>query len=374
MSKMLPALPSGFGNLRHVLPSVVDSVLGRPNELKLAKANNALVIMIDGLGWHNFNNHMGHAPFLRQFLSAKLYCAFPSTTAASVVSIATGVTPSQHGIIGYRVFDRRSGESISFLSSLAAGEARRFIHSEQIIEPDTEFFVVTKPEYRGSGFTQLSFPDAQESFASNIEDRFQLARDILARGKSKVVYLYIPELDQTAHKFGSESDKWLALLELVDSQTKKLILGLPKFAGVVITADHGVIDVLEENHIFLDECEALKDKLLECAGDPRANFIYLKPGEQVDWDAVSEWLGNRGQLVTWQEAIKAGLYQFEVERFSYLAPDWILFAAKGYTAYHRDYAKPTSLKMIGQHGGITDEELAVPLFRLGAYSSSDLVP
>jgi hypothetical protein len=48
-------------------------------------------------------------------------------------------------------------------------------------------------------------------------------------------------------------------------------------------------------------------------------------------------------------------------------PD-IFVIAHGETAlYHRQFAKPKSLQMIGQHGAISDDELFVPLLRFGAY-------
>jgi hypothetical protein len=50
-------------------------------------------------------------------------------------------------------------------------------------------------------------------------------------------------------------------------------------------------------------------------------------------------------------------------------PDLFLIANGETALYHRDFAKPKSLKMIGQHGALSDDELLVPLLKFGAYSA-----
>ena len=375
MSKMLPALPGGFGNLRHVLRSAVESTRGQANELKLPRANKALVIMVDGLGWHNFDSHNGHAPFLRKFLVGKRYCAFPSTTASSITSVATGVTPSEHGIIGYKVFDKETDSSVNFLSGLDSTSAVRFQpKSEDFGQFRDAITVVTKPEYLNSGFSELTFPSNRHVAESDLEARFGLAKREMENGSSPVVYLYVPELDQIAHKFGSKSDAWLAALELLDSLTKSHFANLRQNHGLLLTADHGIVDVNSDQHVYLDECSDLNEQLIDVGGDPRATFLYLKPGSTVTAEQLNLWLAGRGLAMTWGELVQAGLYSTGVAHFEKIAPNLVVFAGNKAANYHRSFAKPASLKMIGQHGGITNEEIAVPIFALGAYSSSLLVP
>jgi hypothetical protein len=40
-------------------------------------------------------------------------------------------------------------------------------------------------------------------------------------------------------------------------------------------------------------------------------------------------------------------------------------ARKRVALYHRSFAKKKSLEMIGHHGSITNEELAIPLIKFG---------
>ena len=191
-----------------------------------------------------------------------------------------------------------------------------------------------------------------------------------------MIYLYVPELDQAAHKFGVDSFQWLNLLELLDSLVKQLVSSLPKQIGVVLTADHGIVDVASEGHVYLDEAPGLTDVLLDVGGDPRSTFLYLKNGYEtsVVQANLETWLGGAASVYTLQELITHGLYGSAVERLSNITPDLVVLAGRNRACYHRGFAKSTSLAMIGQHGGITDEEITIPVIRLAGYSSSLLVP
>ncbi|MFM6977474.1 MAG: alkaline phosphatase family protein [Micrococcales bacterium] len=377
MPKMLPALPLAFGNLKDVLRSAKNSLQGEKNPLGLPKVKNSLVIMVDGLGWFNLSNNSGHAPFLKAHLhkSSKGYAGFPSTTSASLVSLATGVPPSEHGFLGYRVFDRRTNETVNLLTGLDQHSVNSYLAAKRISAEAAEFVVISKPEYFESGFSFATFAEARFIGAIEIERRFEHALDELNSGNGKIIYLYVPELDQAAHRFGIASSKWREFLELLDSECKRLSNSVLPNRGIILTADHGVIDIDHSNHIYLDECPAL-DCLIDVGGDPRATFLYFENSELAEASKtnVNEWLAGRAQAYSIQELIDSGLYSSEVQKFSAWLPDLVVLAAPTSVCYHRSFSKQTSLAMIGQHGGISDLEIAIPILRLGAYSSSLLVP
>jgi hypothetical protein len=126
----------------------------------------------------------------------------------------------------------------------------------------------------------------------------------------------------------------------------------------------------------LDECDAIKDSLLDVGGDPRATFLYFKDGvDQVRARSeLSEWLDGAAQVFDMTELVAAGLYDQEVLLLENIAPDLVVLAETRRVCYHRGFAKPASLNMIGQHGGLTAAEITVPILKLGDYSSSLLVP
>jgi hypothetical protein len=172
-------------------------------------------------------------------------------------------------------------------------------------------------------------------------------------------------LDQLAHRFGTSSQKWLNTIEELDSVIGRFAKLLPKSAGAILTADHGVIDVPKTSHIYLDEYESMQN-LLMVGGDPRVGFAYFESNVDLELKRanVEAELGSLVDLASVQELVDAGWYQPLTPTASALAPDLILLPKGERVVYHRDFAKPKSLEMIGQHGGMSKAEWEVPLISL----------
>ena len=354
--------------------SALGSITGKHNRLGLPKATSAIVLLVDGLGSANIRFRSGHAPFLAKQLETdgSISCGFPSTTVTSLTSFCTGVRAGEHGLIGYQIYDRRSGQNLNLLTGLAspaealAWQATKTV-SELALESGIDCFFVGPPEYEDSGFTNATMRTAKYVSAKSIDERISAARKIIASNAKSLIYLYVPELDQRAHAYGSKSSEWLEKLEDLDLAVRTLTAGLPNNCGVLLTADHGIVDVSHEKQVYLDELDL--PGLLSVGGDPRVLFLYF--GETVSESTkiqLSNFLGKRAFVVSRDEMVEAGWYGETADFAKERMPE-IFLIANGETAlYHREFAKPKSLKMIGQHGSISDDELFVPLLRFGAFA------
>jgi hypothetical protein len=197
--------------------------------------------------------------------------------------------------------------------------------------------------------------------AKGFEERFEITRSELAM-PGTLIYLYIPELDQLAHRFGTSSQKWLNAIEELDSVLGGFAKTIPKSAGAILTADHGVIDVPRESHVYLEQYESMQD-LLMIGGDPRVGFAYFETDVDLilKRSSIEAELGALVDVASVQELVEAGWYQPLSATAMSLAPDLILLPKADRVIYHRDFAKPKSLEMIGQHGGMSKAEWEVPL-------------
>jgi len=367
---MLPAPPKSLGRLGDVLISALQSVQGASNSLNLTHKRSVCVILIDGLGTQNLAKAGGHARFLNAQKSAVASSWFPATTSSSISSFATGMHPAQIGFLGYQVFDRATGEVMNLLSGWKSFEqGANYQTQKTVAELATEsavgFHVVAPSSYENSGFTGATMRGAKYQGKDLISDRFKVAQQLLAEPEHKVIYLYIPELDQLAHSSGANSNAWLTQLEDIDSLVAAFIAKLPKHAGVVLTADHGVIDIKREAHIYLDQTLTLED-LDFVGGDTRAPFIYFKTGVDIDDKrlALEEALLGVAYVVTPQELIAAG-YWVPSDDWQHIQPDLVLIARKEVAFYHRAFAKKKSMDMVGHHGSITTQEMSIPLITFG---------
>ena len=368
LASMLPSVPNSFGRLSEAYLSAFLALDGKPNPLSLPTKQSYLVILVDGLGVENIKSAGGHAGFLNQKLSTSksLFSGFPTTTATSLASFATGNPSGEHAFIGYRVFDRELSKPINLLNDLGIEFPPRKYQdlqtiSEQAAKAGKNVITVGPGEYEGSGFTQATMPASKYLAAKSLQERFDTARSEIAK-PGTLVYLYIPELDQLAHRFGCQSLNWLNTIEDLDSVLSAFIKSLPKSSGAILTADHGVIDVPQTSHIYLEQYESMKD-LAMIGGDPRVGFLYFDSGIDLvaKREALQADLTSLVDVVTVQDLVEAGWYQPLSESAKKVAPDLILLPKGNRVVYHREFARVKSMSMIGQHGGMSKAEWEVPL-------------
>jgi hypothetical protein len=365
---MLPSVPKSLGRLSDAYLSAYLALGTSDNPLKLPIRKSYLCILVDGLGVSNIKSAGGHASFLNQKLksSKSLFSGFPATTTSSLTSLATGKSNGAHAVLGHRVYDRPLKRNINFLNDLGPDlDPRKYQDIETISELAGRHGVVVSTigpaEYDRSGFTMATMPNAKYIPASSFEERFKAAQRALAVPNS-LTYLYFPELDQLAHRFGSSSINWLNTVEELDAELAKFSRTIPSSAGVVLTADHGIIDVPVDRHIYLDNFECFDD-LEQIGGDPRVSFLYFPDGINLaeKREEIISAIGVICQVVTVSELVEAGWLEQLSAQAASVAPDLVLLPSSDRVVYHRVFAKARSLFMVGQHGGMTQAEWEVPL-------------
>ena len=369
MSSMLPAPPKTLGMLGDVLISALQSVSGEKNSLDLPKRRSVCVILIDGLGASNLKSAGAHAGFLNSKPSISASCFFPATTSTSLVSFATGKPPWETGFLGYQIYDRAAGLRRNLLNGWNSQQEAKVFQgletvSEKAVANSIEFHTIAPSAYRESGFTAATMRGSEFHGTKSIAERFEKAKDLLSDANEKLVYLYIAELDQIAHAQGWKSQSWLNQLEDVDGYIAKLASDLRKNSGIIVTADHGIVDVPHSSHIYLDELLS-EDELLDVGGDTRALFLYLKNPEAIEatMAQLEAELGDSCYVVNPRILIEAGYWK--ENRDLDLVPDIVVMAKKEVALYHRGFAKKKSLEMIGHHGSISQQEMSIPLITLG---------
>ena len=344
---------------------------GGDNRLRLPRVRHSVVILVDGLGYENLTENKAYARFLNSQSVSSLRCEFPSTTATSLTGLATGLRSGDHGIIGYAVYSRELGVQRNLLTGWPdRAEARNFKQVTDLSSASSLVTSVIGPEqYSQTGFTELTMSGASYVSAESLTERFDAACRIASHAHESITYLYVPELDQLAHRFGVDSMQWLGALEALDSEVARYASKLTKETGVLLTADHGVLDVAHENHVYLDEFKWFTDSVVSSAGDPRCNFIYLRDRAQVD--SIRQLLmgefGARAHVCTHEDLVDSGWLATGQASIEDYVPDLYLIWHKNYVAYDRRTAKPNHLKLVGQHGSITDRETRIPLVKFGSF-------
>jgi hypothetical protein len=373
MSLSLPAPNAEARSLTDVL-SIVRDALG-PISTVLPPARSGIVFVVDGLGARNLTIRRAHARFLSEAMGRRdiARTVFPSTTAAALTSLLTGTSPGRHGVVGYRALVPETGAVVNQLNGWDDGTLDPLVwqRSEPVFAAEAAAgracFVVSKPEYAASGFTQATLRGAEIHGAGSLTDRVDLAVHLARSTPGSLTYLYAPELDSAGHRHGSESQEWAFALEDLDAAARRLHDAAGRDVGVILTADHGMVDVPAHRQVLFGD-GPLTDGLRLVGGEPRMLHLYAEPGAAPSLHAA--WLeeSTRAWVMTRDEAIDAGLFGTVAGAVRERIGD-VLVAARGRVAYYDDRVSDTSpRKMVGQHGSLTDEETAIPFIRLGAFA------
>ncbi|WP_241179616.1 alkaline phosphatase family protein [Pseudoclavibacter albus] len=380
MNPMVLSAESGKPTLADVLPNCVSALRGETGSMGLPPVDQAVVLLVDGLGAVNLKPNTAYARrMVTTWGKRDLAFSFPSTTASAIATLTTGERAGVHGMLGYTVLDRSSGTVRNQLSGWGDGmdpatwQPCPTIFEQLAERPDAlPSFVVGVPAYAESGLTQACLRGAEYVAASSIMERIEATLELLAREPRCLIYCYVAELDQAGHRYGAESSEWLAALEELDQAVGVLTQYLPSRAGLIITADHGMVDVPHTRHIDMEYASPLLEGVVHIGGEPRLRHLYLEDASATATERLLErWRehdGHRALIVSREDAMSAGWFGATVTEAARSRIGDILIATQKLVGYYPEDVTGHGRMIVGQHGSIAPEECIVPVIRHGAFA------
>lgn len=372
-----PLIPVAGSTLADVLPAVAASlgVRGFADDLGLPEASGWVVLLVDGLGAHNLTACSDEAPFLSSLVAAPASttvtsCA-PSTTATSITSLGTGLPPGQHGIVGYSFRNPVDGgllNALAWAPGLSADDVQpRLTVFERLAGAGVATTTVTPARFAGTGLTACALRGARFQPVPDENDhaaRIRWTADAAASGERSLVYLYERELDHTGHGEGWRSPAWRSVLRRVDAMARDLRRALDDSVGpdvrLLITGDHGMIDVPRDRFIVAEDAPGLLDGVTLLAGEGRFRQLYAEP-RRVD-AVASAWrahLGERAWVTTRDEAVEQGWFGPLDRRMAERIGDVLVVMRDDWAVMTR--TQPREFGLVGMHGSLTEAEMRVPV-------------
>ncbi|TDC30554.1 nucleotide pyrophosphatase/phosphodiesterase family protein [Micromonospora sp. KC213] len=366
----------GGGSLADVVPSAL-AVLGVPGAVdllglapRLAGVRRVAVLLVDGLGWYQIPAAAPYAPILAGLAATAgrpLTAGFPSTTPTSLASLGAGVAPGAHGVLGFTVRVPGTDRVLNHIDWAGDPEPLRWqpvrTQWERARAAGVAVTVVSRPEFAGSGLTLAANRGGDYRGAAGVDALATTMLAALAAGPGPtLVSGYHPDLDRHGHLSGVDSMPWRAAAAEVDALLARLVDGLPADAALLVTADHGQLDVPAAHRIDLDTDPRLRAGVRVVAGEPRVRYLHVAPGALDDvraaWAAV---LGPAARVQTREEAVAAG-------RFGPVSPDHlgrvgdlVVTCAGTYALLASRSEPPAVSRLVAYHGADTAAEMTVPL-------------
>ncbi|MCG6897264.1 MAG: alkaline phosphatase family protein [Thiocapsa sp.] len=351
----------------------------------LAGVTNLVLLIIDGLGadWLAARSPGG---MLSRAQRATLTSVFPSTTAAAIPTFLTGDAPLQHGLTGWHTY---LGELACVMTVLPGRPRFGGVPYRQAgIDPVKLFGnrpVFDRIATRGILIAPDSIARSDFNLAhrgrgvlvayQGLRDMFRRTARILrgrrrTRQEPKYLYLYWPRLDSIGHEQGMGSPAAQAHLLEIEAALATFML---EIAGtdtlLLVSADHGHLDTVSCDVIDLADHPGLAGTLLlPLCGEPRAAFCYVRAGHGGEFtDYCRDVLADRVDVFPSRQLIEEGLFGSgrPHPRFTERIGDYCMVpkdrcVIRQWLPFERPY------QQVGVHGGLTRDELLVPLCALRA--------
>ncbi|MDI3512863.1 MAG: hypothetical protein PWP40_92 [Rhodocyclaceae bacterium] len=344
---------------------------------EVAAGERALVVLlvIDGLG-DRFLASEGQGSALHAARRRSLTSVCPSTTASAVTTLMTGVSPAVHGLNGWFIHDHRFGGVVAPLPLTQRGgpplEAFRLL--PRLCPAPSMFHHACRPVNVVSpaeiAFSRFSRHHARGAHIEPYEGMEDLGAAIVAMadalaGSGGLIHAYYPTFDALSHAYGSRSPATRTCFGRLDDLFVRLQRALAgRDVRIVVTADHGFTDADPSRCVDLPpDGEVARMLAAPLFGERRLAFCKVREGAAGEFEAwATDALAGKAVAVSGECVLNSGLLGPGARnpRLRERVGTHVLLMEPGWTIV--DHVEGETVhELIGVHGGLSADEMLVPL-------------
>lgn len=360
-------------------------------------AKKVVVLLVDGLAWHHLVRYAEDVPLLSRFAASgevfPITSVFPSTTPAALTTLHSGLTPQEHGLPEWTVFFEELDVTIETLPFriLATGGRDTLLelggHADMLYEGRTIYedlrtkgipsYVFGYFEYATGAYSRATHEGAFPVSYINADDFASKLRELLtAVAGPAYFFLYWGSVDSVMHKFGPYTQEHLAELRFFSAALErelfeKLTPEAARDTVVLLTADHGQVNVARERIVYLNQYPLLeanyrrsrRGAMIPPTGGPHDVFLFVRPEKVTESiELLERELGDRAWVMRASEAVALGLFGMgaPTARFSRRIGNILVLPRAGHHIWY-EHLPGSLFRQLGTHGGLSEEEMVVPL-------------
>lgn len=333
---------------------------------------NVILIVLNGMGTDMIERNLSPMSFLRRNFTENLTSVFPSTTAAAMTSYYTGLSPNEHGWLGWSLFFKEFCRTVDIFTNLdsytktpvASANAAEFVMPYETIYRDIADSIIgdVQPFTIANEKVIIAEKGNIHKTADTFERVCELIKMICMTNQNTFTYVQWNSPDDIAHKDGVTGEKTAAALKSINKQLEVLCKDLTDTL-VIVSADHGMKDITEEIKI-----NYIPD-IMECLVIPpfvegRAAACFVKNDRRTDFErAFHNHLGNDFILLSKNDILIKGILgggRTHPKITDFIGDYMICAIADKSVRYLTLNTKPKP-PHAADHGGLTEEEMIIPL-------------
>ena len=374
---------------------------GTPNRIKEAFASKkydaVVMFFIDAFGWR-FYERFQDDPFIKRIEKhgkiEKLTSQFPSTTAAHVTTMHTGLPVGQSGVFEWQYYEPLVDRIVTPLLFSYAGTRERESLGSAKINPEKLYPTgVLYPELKQMGVESFNFglrdytPSTYSkvvmkgseilSFKTLSEALVNVGLLLEKQEKPTYIHLYFDKIDALGHEYGPNAPQTEAEIQtfllMMEHYFERIFKGKKKIL-FLMTADHGMCEIDPKTTTFLNtnpNFEGVqrffkrnrKDHLIVPAGSARDMFLYIKDGFLDEaQDFLARRLEGRADVVKTETLIAEGYFGKEIStRFLERVGNLVILSYRYESVWWYEKDK-FEQNFYGHHGGLTPQEMETILY------------
>lgn len=373
------------------IPARVESAFASGNY------DAVILFLIDGFGWRFFERFQD-APFIQRIAKhgriEKLTSQFPSTTAAHVTTIHTGLPVGYSGVHEWYYYEPELDQVIAPLLFSYAGASERETLRPTGVKPSTIYprgifypalkkkgvssYVLGMREYTPSTYSNVVMAGAEQRSYKTLSEAFINLKRMLEQNLQPVfVHLYFDKIDSLGHEYGPASPQIEAEIQtfllIMEHHFEQIFRG-NKRVLFLMTADHGQVEVDPQTTIYLNRDPRFwgiermfkvnrSQKLLVPAGSARDMFLYVKDDLLDDAQAfLTPRLEGKADVIKTEYLIDEGYFGPEVtSRFRERVGNLVILPYRYESVWWYEKDK-FEQRFYGHHGGLTPQEMETILY------------
>lgn len=387
------------------IPQLINKVLNKSEQSKIPakevlndkkEYENVITILIDGFGYKFWKRHRNQKlidEITKKGKVTPITSIYPSETAAALTSFYTGTTPNQHGIIGWFDYIPEIEQTVMPLPFLTRRretiknqeneeyQVKQLINNKttkyrELKENNVQSYAYFPNQITNSKYTEYINKEAEtKGYDDTTEMIKQINKQITKNkeeNKKTYHYGYIPSLDKLSHFEGTETISYKKEIKQITKAIRKLTNISEKQKEktlLVITADHGFTNTDPLENIELEKhpeiIENLKEKengeKILPVGGPRNTHLHVKKEKIKETKKTLEKNIPHVQILEKEQAIQKNLFgkqENTSKQFRERCGNLIINHPKHAIWTNQEQHE---LDMRGHHGGITSQEMLIPL-------------
>lgn len=321
---------------------------------------NIVLMIFDGMGSSILKNHLNADDFLRGNLRSDISSVFPPTTTAATISMHTGLSPIEHGWLGWSLYFKEIDKNVNIFTNVIGGtkntQAADFNVAQKYIPYNSIFCRIMERNKDVKAEFIAPFTEHRVKSVSEICDT---VRRICKEQGQHFLLTYWDNPDSDMHLHGTCCDSTRSIMCDINRQIEILSNGLSDTL-LIITADHGQIDT---EYKFISDFPSVSECLVRPESiETRAANFFVKQDKKVQFETeFNRHFGTDFILFTKEQVLEQKLFGEGTphkKAYDFLG-DYLAVATGNLSL---DYTPPTYRDVYkGQHAGLTEDEMIVPL-------------